>query len=693
MERFARLATEAELEAEVFGFEPILAFEEAPPLPQVAQEPEPQGVPAAGNPVLAGTMRHRNPTALAFQAEGGPFARAIARLGWSGPALMESGQYEERYIGSDNPVLMPVMVATPAFEQWAQSIGLEAAHRDLGWGTSDNYLIARGLIVDQFSERPTGFERVMNVVADVGASLIITGGISAAISPLVAAAELPAVVSQVVTRAATSTVYAAATDRPIDVGDILESAIKGQLRSEVFQAAASIFEQPAPVFEPLPEYEPLPPAIELPAFEVEPIAFEELAAEVLMPPPAVVFEPAPVLTFEPAPPVVELPQVFEPLPVFEPVPVFEAPAVTLEPLPPVVELPRVFEPVPVFEPAQPIVVEPVPVVEAAPELEPPRVEPPVIQAPIEVVTQPEPAPPVPVLPVEPPAIELAPVELDLPLWAFEGEPSAQLIEQPQVFEGLEQWQIDAPELFEVPTFPPPQVEEFPMFEDFYAYEAPPAEAFFYTPEVYEPPAEYFAPYEAPPAEAFYYTPPEVYGSADVTVEPPPVSFGGEERLPTDLPPYEYGAPQAPEAPIPTVTYTPPAPTSREWSVEQVIKNVTSAATAAIGLVRAWETRKLPPNPVARATDAQGRTVLAKGDGMVYTRDTQGRVTQTRPQVGLPQSTIEGFVVVNNGDGTFTRIRPDGTRETLRYPGAAPTAGGAGVGLLVVAGIAAFALMG
>lgn len=662
MDRFARLATEAELEAEVFGFEPILAFEEEPALPQVAQAPEPQGVPAAGNPVLAGTMRERNPTVLAFQAEGGAFARAIARLGWSGSALMESGQYEERYISSDNPVLMPVMVATPAFEQWAQSIGLEAAYRDLGWGTSDNYLIARGLIVDQFSERPTGFERVMNVVADVGASFVITGGISAAISPLVAAAQLPAAVSQVITRAATSTIFAAATDRPIgDLSDILESAIKGQLRSELFQAAESIFEPPAPVFEPLPEYEPLPPAIELPAFEVEPIAFEELAAEVLMPPPAVVFEPAPVLTFEPAPPVVELP--------------------------------RVFEPVPVFEPAQPIVVEPVPVVEAAPELEPPRVEPPVIQAPIEVVTQPEPAPPVPVLPVEPPAVELPPVEMDLPLWAFESEPSAQLIEQPQVFEGLEQWQIDAPELFEVPTFPPPQVEEFPMFEDFYAYEAPPAEAFYYTPEVYEPPAEYFAPYEAPPAEAFYYTPPEVYGSADVTVEPPAVSFGGEERLPTDLPPYEYGAPQAPEAPIPTVTYAPPAPTSKDWSVEQVIKNVTSAATAAIGLVRAWETRKLPPNPVARATDAQGRTVLAKGDGMVYTRDTQGRVTQTRPQVGLPQSTIDGFVVVNNGDGTFTRIRPDGTRETLRYPGAAPTAGGAGVGLLVVAGIAAFALMG
>lgn len=212
---------------------------------------------------------------------------------------------------------------------------------------------------------------------------------------------------------------------------------------------------------------------------------------------------------------------------------------------------------------------------------------------------------------------------------------------------------------------------------------------------FEPPAEYFDPYEPPAAADFYYNPPEDYGSADVVVQPPAVSFGDEDRLPTDLPPYEYGAPAAPDAPIPSIPYTPPAPTSREWSVDQVITTVTRAADSAIKLVRAWETRKLPPNTVARATDAQGRTVLAKGDGMIYTRTPQGTVSASRPAVGLPQTTVDGFVVVNNGDGTFTRIRPDGTSETLRYPAAAPggAGAGAGVGLLVVAGIAAFALMG
>jgi hypothetical protein len=570
-------------------------------------------------------------------------------MGWSGPTTYETGEFTYSDVGeSGQTVATPILAARPEWVQFVRANGLEVMLRDLGWMAADVFLVANGGVVAQFSSRPSKFDRVMGTIVDIAAPMVITAGISAAVAPVVAAAELPAVVSQVATRAGTSTIYAAATDRPIDVGNILEAAVIGQARSEVLGLIGSILTPAAPVFVP----------------------FEELEAPV--------FEPAPAFTFE---------------------------------LPPMVELPQVFEPLPVFEPAQPVVVEPVPIVQAAPELEPVRVEPPVIQAPIEFAPEPEPQPPVPVTPSAPPAAEL----LDLPPWAFEAEQPVQIVAP------YEQWQLDAPTFepepiyfeppappsYEPPAFvPPPMFEPEPIyFEppvleppalDLPAFEPMPTQPEEVPPMDYydfEPPPEYFMPYEAPPAEDFYYTPPEVYGSADVMVEPPPVSFGGEERLPTDLPPYEYGAPQAPEAPIPTVTYTPPAPTSREWSVEQVITTVTRAADQAIKLVRAWETRKLPANPVARATDAQGRTVLAKGDGMVYTRDTQGRVSASRPAVGLPQTTVDGFVIVNNGDGTFTRITPSGARETLRYAQAAPGGAGAGVGLLVVAGIAAFALMG
>jgi hypothetical protein len=115
-------------------------------------------------------------------------------------------------------------------------------------------------------------------------------------------------------------------------------------------------------------------------------------------------------------------------------------------------------------------------------------------------------------------------------------------------------------------------------------------------------------------------------------------------------------------------------------------------------VKAWEQRKLPPNTTARVTDPSGRTIVAKGDGMIYTRAPDGKITTSKPAVGLPQSTLDGYVVVNNGDGTFTRISPSGGREVLSYPDTlrkTPAIGGAdgsGTGLLVLAGIAAVALL-
>ena len=637
---------------------------EPPSAPSVVQLPPP--VTVTQLPAFSGMLRDRDPLALASWATRPEFAGVLARMGWSGPTTYETGEFTYEDVGeSGQTVATPILAARPEWVQFVRTNALEVMLRDLGWMAADVFLVANGGVVAQFSDRPSDFDRTMGTIVDIAAPMIITAGISAAVAPVVAAAELPAVVSQVATRAATSTVYAAATDRPIDVGSILESAVIGQARSEVLGLIGSILTPATPVFVPLDELEGAEPVFDptpivVPPIEVEPLDFgPSIEAEILAPPPAIVLEPEPVLelpVFEPPPPVLELP-VFEPPPPVLEVPVFEPP-------PPVLE-------VPVFEPPPEPIYEPPP----QPEIVPP---------------------PIPVIDFEPPSIDPDELyagytdpggknafgRLDIEQLEKLGATREEIIEVAQEF-----YEQDLPvgpaaqRWIETGSFDPPPIasQEVPAM-DYYDF---------------EPPAEYFDPYEPPAAADFYYTPPEVYGSADVMVEPPAVSFGGEDRLPTDLPPYEYGAPAAPDAPIPSIPYTPPAPTSRDWSVDQVITTVTRAADQAIKLVRAWETRKLPPNMVARATDAQGRTVLAKGDGMIYTRTPQGTVSASRPAVGLPQTTVDGFVVVNNGDGTFTRITPSGARETLRYPAAAPggAGAGAGVGLLVVAGIAAFALMG
>jgi hypothetical protein len=136
-------------------------------------------------------------------------------------------------------------------------------------------------------------------------------------------------------------------------------------------------------------------------------------------------------------------------------------------------------------------------------------------------------------------------------------------------------------------------------------------------------------------------------------------------------------PTTPSTPPPVAMPQPPAPSSRDFDFDKVVKQITGAAISAIGVVRAWETRKQPVNPVARSTDPQGNTTVAKSDGNIYTRAPSGQVTASRPAVGAPQATLDGYVIVNNGDGTFTRIDPAGGRQTVRY-GAMPTPAAGGV---------------
>jgi hypothetical protein len=103
-------------------------------------------------------------------------------------------------------------------------------------------------------------------------------------------------------------------------------------------------------------------------------------------------------------------------------------------------------------------------------------------------------------------------------------------------------------------------------------------------------------------------------------------------------------------------------------VIEVIKDATAAMVAALGLVQAYRslTSKPAPNPVAQARQGSN-TVRANPNGTITTTTATGQTRTARPPVGQPQMTTDGTMIVNNGDGTYTRIGRDGQSVINRYP--------------------------
>ena len=76
--------------------------------------------------------------------------------------------------------------------------------------------------------------------------------------------------------------------------------------------------------------------------------------------------------------------------------------------------------------------------------------------------------------------------------------------------------------------------------------------------------------------------------------------------------------------------------------------------------------KPAPNPVVQARQGQN-TVRANPNGTITTTTPTGQTRTARPPVGQPQMTTDGTMIVNNGDGTYTRIGRDGQSVINRYP--------------------------
>lgn len=177
---------------------------------------------------------------------------------------------------------------------------------------------------------------------------------------------------------------------------------------------------------------------------------------------------------------------------------------------------------------------------------------------------------------------------------------------------------------------------------------------------------------------------------------PPIEY---EPLP-DLPPVgetwwvePNAIPSVPSMPIPGVPYS---PQSNAYTPTQIVGTVTQAMMAALQLVQAYRALSAPTvQPVARNVSSNGTVSVIGNNGLVQSRTPQGTITYTKPPIGIPQATIDGGFVVNNGNGTYTAISASGASSTQSYP--ATSAGGGVFGsippaLLIGGGVAALLLL-
>lgn len=138
---------------------------------------------------------------------------------------------------------------------------------------------------------------------------------------------------------------------------------------------------------------------------------------------------------------------------------------------------------------------------------------------------------------------------------------------------------------------------------------------------------------------------------------------------------------------------PPPANSGVWNPMQIIQGVTAAAMAAISVIKAYRSLDQPKiNTTARVVRADGSVSVITDNGLVSTRSPTGQVTSSKPPVGVPQTTVNGNVVVNNGDGSYTVVAPDGRTATYRYSTGAAAASGEGLSPMTLALIAGGAFL-
>jgi hypothetical protein len=162
-----------------------------------------------------------------------------------------------------------------------------------------------------------------------------------------------------------------------------------------------------------------------------------------------------------------------------------------------------------------------------------------------------------------------------------------------------------------------------------------------------------------PAPAFDMAPPDFGMSPAPAWEAPPADVWGFPAPALDTAPAVQPRPAPVEAPQ--------APRTDNFAfTKDTVNAISAAAMSALQLVKAYRNLDSPQVLTqARAQTPQG-AVSALDTGIVQTRTLDGKIVNTRPPVGVAQSTVTGSIIVNNGDGTYTLIGRDGSRRVIQY---------------------------
>lgn len=144
--------------------------------------------------------------------------------------------------------------------------------------------------------------------------------------------------------------------------------------------------------------------------------------------------------------------------------------------------------------------------------------------------------------------------------------------------------------------------------------------------------------------------------------------------------------------VPTTPPIVPPSNDNSFTPQNLIQGVTAAALSVIKVIDAYRRLDRPQiNTQARNVGPGGQVSVIGNNGLIQTRTADGRVIAQKPPIGIPQATVSGDYIVNNGDGTYTVVNPAGQSRTLAYaPTVAQSAGipwglvAAGVGIFLLA---------
>ncbi len=118
---------------------------------------------------------------------------------------------------------------------------------------------------------------------------------------------------------------------------------------------------------------------------------------------------------------------------------------------------------------------------------------------------------------------------------------------------------------------------------------------------------------------------------------------------------------------------PPA-NSSTWNASTIINTMSQAAMSAIAVTRAFQSLKNPAvQTTARVTGQNGETIVGTSAGVIQVRSATGQISTVRPAVGVPQATIDGGWIINNGDGTYMLVSASGAVSRHAYPSQTATA--------------------